>query len=660
MAERPEEPESEAQETLEQANPAAVALALAKARAGAKLPPEAADFLRRQSRLIDLQTEHLHEQRELQLAHLRVRRWKDRMSLTLQAFGVIVGAVLVIGVGVMAWQAHEDHGLVIDAFSVPPDLARDGLTGQVAAGRFLDKLEALQIATSGSDRPTQSFQNDWGAQIKVEIPETGLTFGEFEKLLHERLGHLSHVAGEVLNTPAGIAITARVGDAPPETFAGPRGDFDKLAQQAAESVYRQSQPYRFAEYLDTHDRSAEAVQVISDLAAHGPVSERGWAYASWALMDVNDRGDVAAARLHASKGLGFTPGSDIMDRIGVVNTAVWSGDEETDLQVSRLIQAETQKRQPDTSPLFFSQNRLLGTAWLQFIQPDYRASAATWLQTSTQESRWTDSSLSPAMAATAMVKAHDLQSARNIMRAASVNDEILLMPRIATGAFPALPIYWTAVENGDWAAALADVRRVDAWLEAGKVRKPIYSLMQQVWIWPLEALALARSGDLQAAQALIGRTAEDCYPCLQVRGQIAAEARDWPAAERWFAEAARQGPSVPFAYTDWGRMLLLRGDAKDAIAKLALAHAKGPRFADPLEFWGEALIQTGDFEGAIGKFREANAYAPQWGRNHLKWGEALAGLGRRGEARVQFQTARGLDLSAADRAVLDAELAKPG
>ena len=652
MAERPEEPESEAQETLEQANPAAVALALGKARAGAKLPVEAADFLRKQSGLIDLQTEHLHEQRELQLAHLRVRRWKDRMSLALQAFGVVVGAVLLIVLGVIAWQAHEDHGLVIDAFSVPPDLARDGLTGQVAAGRFLDKLQALQLATSNSDRPSQSFQNDWGSQIKVEIPETGLTFGEFEKLLHEKLGRLSHVTGEVLNTPTGIAITARVGDAPPETFTGPRGDFDKLAQQAAESVFRQSQPYRFAEYLDTHDRSEEAVQVISDLAAHGPVSERGWAYASWALMDVNDRGDVAAARLHASKGLGFTPGSDIMDRIGVVNTAVWSGDEETDLQVSRLIQAETQKRQPDTSPLFFSQNRLLGTAWLQFIQPDYRASAATWLQTSTQDSRWTDSSLSPAMAATAMIKAHDLRSAQNIMRAASVNDEILLMPRIATGAFPALPVYWTAVENGEWAAALADVRRVGAWLEAGKAQKPIYGLMQQVWIWPLEALALARSGDPKAAEALIGRTATDCYLCLQVRGQIAAEAKDWPGAERWFAEATRQGPSVPIAYTDWGQALLARGDIKGAIVKLALAHAKGPRFADPLELWGEALIEAEDFKAAALKFREADSYAPHWGRNHLKWGEALARLGKADEAQVQYRAASGMDLSLADRAEL--------
>ena len=79
-----------------------------------------------------------------------------------------------------------------------------------------------------------------------------------------------------------------------------------------------------------------------------------------------------------------------------------------------------------------------------------------------------------------------------------------------------------------------------------------------------------------------------------------------------------------------------------------------------MELWGEALIRTGDFEGAVTKFREANAYAPRWGRNHLKWGEALARLGRQAEARVQFQTAKSPDLSAADRAELDADLAKAG
>ena len=140
----------------------------------------------------------------------------------------------------------------------------------------------------------------------------------------------------------------------------------------------------------------------------------------------------------------------------------------------------------------------------------------------------------------------------------------------------------------------------------------------------------------------------DCYPCIVERGDIAAVERDWPAAERWFAEAIRQGPSLPFAYTDWGAMLLHRGDSDGAITKFEQAHEKGPHFADPLEMWGEALMQENRSDLALAKFEEANKYAPRWGRLHLKWGEALWYLGRKDDARAQFQAASGMDLSAAD------------
>ena len=335
-----------------------------------------------------------------------------------------------------------------------------------------------------------------------------------------------------------------------------------------------------------------------------------------------------------------------------MSIAVWSGHSEADLQNSKLIEIEAQKRQPDTSPLFFSANRLLGTAWLLFIEPDYRTAAAAWMQTAALESRWTDSTLSPGMAATAMALDHDPQAARATMAASGITDEAPLMTKAGNSAFTALPIYWTAAETGDWTAALADVRHIDAWLETTQTQRPLHRLMQRVWIWPLEALALAKSGDLQAAQALIGPTAADCYLCLRVRGQIAVEARDWPAAERWFAEAVRQAPSLPHAYSEWGSALLAKGDPAGAIAKLELARQKGPKFADPLETWGEALMARRDYLGAVARFAEADKDAPRWGRNHLRWGEALAKLGRADEAKMQWRAAAGMDLSAADRAEL--------
>ncbi|NEX94969.1 hypothetical protein, partial [Caulobacter sp. 17J65-9] len=177
-----------------------------------------------------------------------------------------------------------------------------------------------------------------------------------------------------------------------------------------------------------------------------------------------------------------------------------------------------------------------------------------------------------------------------------------------------------------------------------------WSTLMAPWL----ALAKAKQGDLAAAQALIATTPTDCYLCMRTRGVIASTAGDWAGADRWFAQAVRQGPSLPFAYADWGESLMARGRYDAAIARFKQAAEKGPRWADPLELWGEALMKKGDWAGAVEQFAAADKLAPKWGRNHLRWGEALLKLGRRAEAGAQFRAARSLDLSTADRARLEA------
>src|SRR5262245_243597 len=119
MSEQVEEPEAQAAEAAgPDAGVAAVlAAALGRRAAGggagdgagaAASDPELDAYLREQARVARIQAEHLHEQRELQLEHLKVRRWKDRIALALQALGGLAGAALLIGAASMVWQAHED------------------------------------------------------------------------------------------------------------------------------------------------------------------------------------------------------------------------------------------------------------------------------------------------------------------------------------------------------------------------------------------------------------------------------------------------------------------------------------------------------------------------------------------------------------------------
>jgi hypothetical protein len=632
-------------------DPVAVALAL-----GGASREEADAFLKKHGSLIDIQKHHL----QVQLRQVHLSIWKEYLGVMLRVATAVVGLAVASGIALMVRDASRSSGLLIEPFSVPPDLAARGLTGEVVAARFLDKLKAMQAAT-GSDRPANSFQNNWGSEIKVEIPETGLTFGELDKLLRDKFGHASHVTGEVFKTADGIALTARLDNTLPQTFTGADAKIDDLAQQAAEAIYRDSQPYRFSQYLEQHGRIAEAFTVIAKLATDGPHEEQSWAYAQWSLMDVNDHGDAAAARLHGLRALGRGGSAAVDAEIALVSAEEWSGHDQKALLYSIDLQAKSQVRAPEQTEAFFNENRLVATAWLKNLSGDYDEAARLWLVV---EKEVDDEgipggigledmrALSPALTATALALNHDPAAARAAIAANGQQDDNNLLTADAEDAFSALPHYWIAAEAGNWPAALADARAADAWLTANRTARPLMGLLLPVWIRPLEALALARQGDAAGAAALIGATPQDCYLCLRLRGQIAAQAGDGQAAEHWFAAGAAQAPSLPFAYADWGAMLLARGDAVGAIAKFNRANQKSPHFADPLEMWGEALMAKNQSHLALAKFAEAEKYAPNWGRLHLKWGEALVYAGKKDEAAMQFARVAQLDLTPSEKAEL--------
>ncbi len=162
----------------------------------------------------------------------------------------------------------------------------------------------------------------------------------------------------------------------------------------------------------------------------------------------------------------------------------------------------------------------------------------------------------------------------------------------------------TALEN--WQVVVATEPSVE------KALNPTLDLNAYVGtqLWPFLALAKAKLGDTPGAEAVIATTASDCYDCVRMRGDIAAIEGSWGRADYWFARAVHDGPSLPFAETDWGQALLARGKPDDAIAKFTLANQKGPHFADPLEGWGEALMAKNQSHLALAKFAEAEKYAP--------------------------------------------------
>jgi tetratricopeptide (TPR) repeat protein len=212
--------------------------------------------------------------------------------------------------------------------------------------------------------------------------------------------------------------------------------------------------------------------------------------------------------------------------------------------------------------------------------------------------------------------------------------------------------WWLLAPLEDWAGLEAELRA-----PSPPTDDPTFPTRTATRVQPRLAHAVARQGRHAEAAALIADTPLDCFWCVLNRGWVAALAGDADMADRWFAEAVRQGPSLPEAYSEWGEAKLLRGDTTGAIQLFGEARRRGPRWADPIKFEGDALARRGDHRAALRRYEDALERAPRWGAAHLAAGRSLQALGRGDQARARYEQAVQLDLSAADRAAVQRLLA---
>src|ERR1700733_1165569 len=258
------------------------------------LGDEQIKLIAEQTALARLQVEDLRREDGLRHWSLRVRHISDVMKL---AFEISLAFIVVVLAGLIAtaiWTASHNDGVVIEAFNVPPDLAAKGLTGEVIATQVQDRIAFMQN-NADTMRAASSFRNDWGDDIKVQIPDTGVSIGEAYRFLSSWLGHETRITGEIWHDAGGIAISGRAGSKSAKIFRGSAADLDKLVMAATEYVYSQTQPYRYIVFLDQQGRHGESLPAAQDLALNGPSEERPWAYSRWGLYfsAVGDiRGDL--------------------------------------------------------------------------------------------------------------------------------------------------------------------------------------------------------------------------------------------------------------------------------------------------------------------------------------------------------------------------------
>ncbi|HEY1928621.1 MAG TPA: tetratricopeptide repeat protein [Caulobacteraceae bacterium] len=573
-------------------DPAAAAAAMDVAHDNSDLAAKAAAYFEEQARLVRIQREHLHEQRAVQLSNLKLRRFTERLKAATQVFIILVVTILGLGVLVLLYDASRSKAVIVEPFDVPPGLTARGLTGKVVAGGVLDALTQLQTATRSSSAQ-RHLANAWTGDIKVEVPETGVSVGDIDRMLKARFGRDIHIDGNLVQSDAGgVALTVRGDGVLPRTFEGGPADLDRLTTAAAEYVYGQAEPALYAEYLTHVGRNADALAFSKAAYATASKADRPYLLNAWANALVNTGASPQQSLPLYRAALKLKPDywaayNNIMSADLVLGDeeALWRGG-------VAMLKASTAGR--GRAPEIYFENWNLVTwnlqAWRESAIADSEAHSAIGSADFTEAPLIADID----------VRLHDPADAELRLQTAKADvgdPSLAAMTHFVRGKL--------ALEAGDARGAAAEMEAFGA-----AYANPIVSgnyAGYDCWIAPAEEAA-GRPDKADAALTAGGHFV-DCY---RFRGDILDHRGDWAGAQKAYAQAVALAPDLPAGYYSWGLALARHGDLAGAIARQQAANQRGPHWADPLKAWGDVLARQGRWREARAKYEQALKYAPEW------------------------------------------------
>jgi len=589
-------------------------------------------LLRRQAVLVDEQIGLARHQR----LHNRFKTARE-VSLALLVLLLLVGAALFVQ------SARNSRGLVISALSVPPDFEQRGLSGGAVASQLLDRLNAMQEKTD-SARASSTYENNWEGDVDVEIPQTGVSAGELHRWLRRRLGAETRINGEIFRIGDKLSLAIRTG-ASGTTFSGTESELNLMLQQAAEAIYRDTQPYRHAMYISDTGRKAEAIIALQRLAKTGSDVDRAWALLAWGIQHAYLTGDADFLIARQHDAINVKPDLAIAhDNIGQYSDMLGRSEAGYLFNRSALRLYEGpagRELDPNAKTISAASSR----GGIAASEGDFRAAADHFAGTTGIREYSGGIETAPFRAAEMLALGHDVEGARRMLSRAGTADAGEIQTVASRNNIVLVPTLALATERGDWARVVAEGEAANRIAR----RSPLSNTYRRTSIWPMVAHARARLGDFSRAAAIIGATPLDCVPCVRVRAQIAALQGNRPEAERWFARAVQLAPSLPFAYAQHGNAALTWGDTNTALRLAEEAQRRAPQWADPLKLEADALTRAGQLEEADRSYREAAKRSPRWGSLQLDWATALWRLGRREAAVAKLRSAVSMDLNSADR-----------
>lgn len=616
---------------------------------------EARALIEKQSRLIDAQE-------TLARADLRHRGWQiigERVSALIKGLTALVGFLILIGVVAFLWSASRASGMVVDAFTVPPSIAQQGLTGTVVATQLLDKVSALE-AGAQSARAKSGYEESWSDTEGVVVPYTGVSLGQIRRELRDWLGSETHLGGEMVRLPGDrLAISFRTTSGLSGRVEGSAAEPNRLLDQAALAMFKATQPYRYAVYQSRQGNQAEAQVTLEKLARSDSMRERLWAMHGLALNAPTEAETVAIYQ----RLLAIQP--DFLPAIG--NMPIYAendGREEEAFRLSQRSAAAYFKGAPDYTPSYAAGFGHDTRARIATFQGDLVGAAAELERAErTQSGGPTFLAIRPFQTAEGWAAARDWTRARDALAAAGMLDPARRAAAEQIGGARLTLAELHAFATDDLAAQVAAYQRLLSAIERQRMTKVSLgetedAAAEMARLRRLMAFPLARLGRIdEARRALTGQPAlhDDA---IRARALVAAYAGDQRASDALFATAASRTPSLPAANLLWAEALLHRGNPSAAERQAREAIRRGPKSALAHRLLGQALLRQRRPVDAERAFATAARLAPQWGALHLYWASALWRSGNRDEARFQLAAAAAMQLNPADRAQLKTMMAQ--
>ncbi len=394
---------------------------------------------------------------------------------------------------------------------------------------------------------------------------------------------------------------------PPRSFAGGAAELEKLTAQAAEYIYGQAEPALYVTYLYNAGRYADAIGFSKAAYLAAPASERPYLLNNWANALINSGGSKSEALGLYRGALRLKP--DYWIAYNNVINATWGmGDEEGAWRAGQQMLKAAGGRPGRAGELFYQNLDTLTwnlIPWQNAQLADAQSNAGFGSAVA---------SVAPSIA-DVDIRMHDLQAANLAMQTAPGGD---LDPSV-----PAFLHYVRSrlAEAAGQATLAADEMEAFAALydnPAVANQYPGY----RCWLAPAEEAA----GRPQKADEAVARGGRyvDCY---RFRADMLDHRGDWAGAQAAYAAAVALAPDLPAGHYSWGLALMRHGQADAAMGKLALAHARGPHWADPLKAMGDIDAGRGRWKAALARYDEALKWAPAWAELQRARAEAMRRAG---------------------------------